>query len=297
MNMQLSSKLSFGLSALVLALAAQSAQAQSRSAISLVGVANNGYIYSLDQTSSAGAPTSASVNQSFTGMDGAGDEQTMGFTGQTIASSQYGQLHCYTTATLTNSYYNAGNTPYADPNGDLNDANGSPTTLTSLGFAIFDDILQFGGNLQAGYKARYIFHIDGTNSGDGAAADLGVDIDGHPGDAFFDFDPGSIDTTWATSDWDVNGITPQTIHVQFSNQVVFNTYDYADGTNLAGTSDFSATVTLSDIEVVDGNGNYVTGWTVSSASGTIYPTMQAVPEPCTLLVLGIPALLLRKRRK
>jgi hypothetical protein len=296
----LPSRLLLGMSVL---LVSQIASAQSRSAISIVGLTNDGYIYSLDQTSSNGSQTVASANHSFTGLDSEGNSRTMDMSGQTIASSEYGQLKCYTTLSVNNSYYNAANSPYADPDGNLNDPNGSPKSLTSLAFAIFDDVLHFGGNLQAGYKARYIFHIEGDNYGtsvpygDGGAADLVAEIGGDAADTFFDFDPGYFNGTWATSDHEINGITPESIHVQFSNQVVFNLPNYLDGSNLDGTSDFSSTVTLVDIEVVDENGNYVTGWWVTSDSGTNYPTMKAVPEPTSMAALGLGALAMMRRRR
>ncbi len=147
---------------------------------------------------------------------------------------------------------------------------GSPTSLASLGFAIFNDTLQYGGSLPAGYQARYLFHVDGINSGTGALADLSVEVDGNPGDSFFASSTGNFTADWVTRDYAINGVTPQTIHVQFSNQVVFDVFNLMDGGNYSGTSDFSATLVLSGIEVVDGMGATVTGWTLSSASGTPY---------------------------
>src|SRR5262249_11652980 len=155
-------------------------------------------------------------------------------------------------------------------NGNIINANGSPDSLTSLGFAIFNDTFQYGGALQSGYKARYIFHVDGTNSGTGALADLAVNVDNNPGDAFFSIGRGSFKQDWVTSDYLINGIAPQALNVQFSDQVVFDTFNLNDGQNYSGTSDFSSTLTLAGIEVVDGNGNPVSGWTLTSGSGTEY---------------------------
>ncbi|MCW3051653.1 MAG: hypothetical protein JWN14_823 [Chthonomonadales bacterium] len=293
-----------GLSLLGTGLGGQRAHAQSSvGSTSIVGVTNGGFIGSLDRHDvSDNSTVTASATQTFTGLDRAGDTQTMTFSGTTISRSDYGSLHVYTTGSLLNSYYNASNAPYADHNGNFINPAGSPTSLTALGFATFGDTLQYGGTLQAGYKARYIFHIDGTNSGTGAAADLAVDIDGAPGDSFFDFDPGHISTNWATKDFDINGITPQTIHVQFSDQVVFDTFDLTDGQNYSGTSDFSSTATLAGIQVVDAAGNPVSGWTVTSGSGTVYPmiTPADTPEPgvtALLLSAGVPASLLALRRR
>lgn len=74
------------------------------------------------------------------------------------------------------------------------------------------------------------------------------------------------------------------------------------GQNYSGTSDFSFTATLAGIQVVDAAGNPVSGWTVTSGSGTVYPkiTPAATPEPGVttfLLATGIPASLLAIRRR
>jgi hypothetical protein len=294
-------KLLLGLSVLVVS---DAAVAQSRSANAIVGVTNDGFIYSLDRMDTAGSPASAFADHSFTGLDSGGNSRTMNMVGQVNASSQFGQLHCFSTLSASNVYYNAANDAYADPSGGLNNPDGSPKTVTSLAFAVFDDVLQFGGNLQSGYQARYIFRIDGTNSGtevpfgDGALANLYVEIADDPGELLFITDAGFSNQTWATSGHEVNGITPQSIHVQFSNQIVYNLPLYADGDNLQGTSDFSATAILEGIEMLDANGNPVSGWTVTSASGTQYTMLQPVPEPTTMAVLALGAVaVLRRRRK
>lgn len=280
------------------------AQAQSaRYSTAIVGLDNLGtFIDTLSRQDTPDNTTaSAFLSQNFTGLDGAGNTQTMSFTGTTIARADYGGLHSYTSASILNSYYNASNPAYTDHNGNTINTSGSPSSLIALGFASFDDTLQFGGELQAGYKARYIFHVDGTNSGTGAFAGIAVDIDGAPGDSFFATNVGSYDELWSTKDFDINGITPQTIHVQFSDQVVLDLFNLTDGQNYSGTSDFSSTATLAGIQVVDASGNPVSGWTVSSASGTSYPLLQDTPEPgvtALLFSLTLPAsFLLRRARK
>jgi hypothetical protein len=239
---------------------------------------------------------SASVNNvQFTGMDGNGDQQTMTFSGWTNSQSDYGQLHNATSVTIGNTYYNANNPDYDPTTGQ-----GSPTSLDSLGFSIFSDTLQFGGVLEAGYQARYIFHLDGSVTGnltDYEGADIGVTIAGNYEDQAWLGD-GTYSLDYATQSYAVNGTTPQDIDVQFSTQSYANMADYPDGSNLSGISDFSNTMTLAGIEMLDANGNLVTGWTVSSASGTQYNQILSTPEPAPAIALGVGVLaLIRRRRK
>ncbi|MBS1705677.1 MAG: PEP-CTERM sorting domain-containing protein [Armatimonadetes bacterium] len=263
---------------------------------SIVGVSNTGGpgIHSLDSVWSNGAFAQASASKSFTGLDQSSGSRTMSFDGICRTSSSFGFLHSYSELHATNVYYNANNPSYQHPDGSI-DENGSPETLVSLGFAGFNDTLHFGGSLQSGYKARYIFHCSGTNSGVGYLADMAFGIEGYQDESFFSFGQGYNSDIWATQSYDINGITPQKVHVQFSNQVVFDLWNYDMGSNLDGVSDYSSTLVLDHIEVVDSSGNLVSGVTVTSDSGTQY---QVVPEPGTLLILvGGLAAFRRARRK
>jgi hypothetical protein len=295
-----------GLSVLMLGALCHNAEAQSSLfSFSLVAVNNIHtqfhYLDSNFQTDNSIVTVSGS--QSFSGMDGLGNPQTLDFSGTTISQSNYGRLHVFTTGSLTNSYYNPANPDYVAPNGtDIADPAGSPSTLSSLGFAVFDDTLQYGGTLQSGYKARYLFHVDGTNTGTGYFADLAFQVDSNPAESFFALDPGFNVANWGTQEYDVNGIVPQHVHVQFSTQTVFDLPFLTDGQNYNGTSDFSSTLTLAGIEMLDQNGNQVSGWTVTSDSGTVYNAIQgsATPEPGALalfagLSLSGGGLLLRRR--
>ena len=280
-----------------LAAAGQAASAQSRSASGVVGVTNSavsGYIGGLNSFNSPdGVAGTASAVQSFTGLDAAGTTREMTFSGSITASAQYGVLHSTASGTVTNTYYNAANPIYYNSSSNMVNPNGSPDGLASLGFADFSDVLQYGGILQAGYQAKYVFHVDGTNSGYGTLADLSVQIGGGSTESFFDGDTGPFATDWVTQDYPVNGQTPQTVNVQFSDQFVVNTADVADGSTESGSSDFSDTVTLAAIDITDAAGDPVSGVTVTSASGTSYP----VPEPTTLGLAAAAATVFLGRRR
>jgi hypothetical protein len=278
-----------------------SSSAQSVWAESLVGAANIGYYNYWNSSNYSGdnSPATASFSSDFTGLDGAGNTETMSFDGDTVSQAFFGQLHVYTTATLDNSYYNANNPVYYNSDTDTLDPNGSPNSLSSLGFAGFDDTLQFGGNLVTGYQAVYIFHVDGTNSGVGTLADLAVNVTDDPSQSFFDWQNGYSSEDWVTTPFAVNGQNAQEINIQFSDQVVMNTWQLQDGGNYSGTSDFSDTLTLSGIELVDPSGKPFSGWTVTSASGTVYNQVYSTPSPAAFVpfLVALPGLLLRRRNR
>lgn len=258
----------------------------SNSGVGIGQIGGQGNFDLSSQSSDTGAPVSASVsNQTFTGKDSTGATRTMTFSGVNQASASFSGLHIYSSATVANLYYNASNPKADDGSGTLN-PNGSPDYLYSLGFASFTDTLQFGGALQSGYQARYVFHVDGTMTDDfpTTAADMAFQISGNDPESFFVLVPGYTSTTWATKTYAINGMTPQTVSVQFSTQVSVNAFDHADGDNYSGYADFGSTLTLDHIEIVDSAGNPVSGVTVSSDSGTSY--VVAVPEPGALGTLA-----------
>jgi hypothetical protein len=231
---------------------------------------------------------------SFTGLDSSNNTQTMTYNGAAMAQSNYGRLKAKAVGAVTNAYYNADNSPYTDGIGFVIDPDGSPFQLISFGKASFNDTLQFGGNLQSGYKARYIFHVDGTISDTSdlpgtyrGFTTLQVKVDNNPQQVFSYGDSGFISTDWVTNDFAVNGVTPQNINVGFAAGTSFDLTSLPQGFNYSASSDFSATLNLATIEVVDQNGNLASGWTVSSTSGTVYSTNSSVsaPEPSTIILL------------
>ena len=253
------------------------------------------------QSSASGAAINTAGAKSFSGLDGAGNPQTMSYSGTSYSLSSFGKLHSSASASLINSYYNATNSAYVAANGGVADPKGSPTSLASSATSIFTDTLQFGGTaLQNGYTARYIFHIDGPVTGTNAFGVLGVDV-GSENDTTGIF---STPTDWATKSFAINGVTPQSIKVQLDAATIFDTPNLTDGLTYSGAADFSSTATLTGIEVLDSLGNHASGWTVTASSGTRYNTLQAsvaAPEPGTLCLLAYLApcafiTILRRRR-
>ena len=108
-------------------------------------------------------------------------------------------------------------------------------------------------------------------------------------------------TDWATNDILVNGMTPQLFSVQLDAATIFDLNTLTDGQNYFGTADYSATVKLTGIELIDANGKLASGWTVTSSSGTVYNAIQgsSTPEPGTIaFLIGVASVgLVARRRK
>ena len=151
------------------------------------------------------------------------------------------------------------------------------------------------------YKSKYLFHLDGLIAGTNAYGNLNFQAGSNSYTKFTFESTGPIGLDLSTPSWDVQD------GVSFTSQTNFTSYfnpffdnlgeDGTEGEKIAGTSNFSSTLTLAGIELVDANDNPVSGWGFTSASGTNYNLIgghfqtfsSAVPEPgvTALLVAGL----------
>lgn len=299
-------------SALALTLASTLASAQSVSTASIIGVSNLRYatedslsIVSLFSADNAVSFTSGEASQSFGGNDRDGNRGTMSYSASGYGQSEYGRLRAYTTATLENSFFNEENAPYFNTQTQELDPNGTPDYFDNFAAARFTDTLQYGGQLQSGYGARYVFHVDGLVSGDAlSSASLQVQIATNDAEnASWVFPQGNVvpqpyTRSYATQTYAINGQTAQSIFVAFATATSISTEQYGDGVTVSGTSNFTSTAVLDRIEIVDAAGNLVSGVTVTSGSGTAY-RVAAVPEPASTAALAIGGLgyIVRRRRR
>ena len=273
-----------------------------------VGVGNSAisYLNGLIPGSSSITPTASryEASGSFDGLDSEGDPRTMDFYGYAESSSAYGRLRTYADGYVLNSFYNPSNPLYYDSRNNSFHPEGTPDLLVAIAYAGFEDTLQFGGQLLSGYKARYVFRVHGTNVDDGdsqiaAATTLAVSIAGDPYEYKNVLDPGSIDEIWSTRSHSVAGSLAQTVKVDLYSQFADQTPFYADGSDIRGTSDFGSTIDLAGVMLVDASGNVVPSsqWTMTSASGTTYARLDAVPEPTTMIPLTVVGLAALRRRR
>lgn len=192
----------------------------------------------------------------------------MSLTSTTSAQSTYGRLRTKVQGTLTNSYYNVDNPPFYD--GSEVNYDGSPDQFVANSFAGFTDNLQFGGALQAGYRARYQFFISGSAAGLALYTGLTVTIAGNPPESFtVNTSDGSVAQYFITQAYPIDGNFQQNAQVVFTSQFDPSTIGH-DGATISGLGDFSSTATLTAILLFDANNNLVANYSVSGASGTAY---------------------------
>lgn len=273
------------------------ATAQSRFSNALTAAGNPDYApllaYGFDY-SSTGASQTLSGSKSWTGLDSSYGTRTMTLQASASASAEYGRLRSGVSASLSNTYYNSDNAPYW--NGTTTDDEGSADTFLVAGRVGFSDPLSFGGGAQASYKARYVFFVEGTASGEGVSANLRVTIGNNPFEYLdVDLSGGRVAQYWSTDAYTIGSSLNQMANVEFTTRFDATTYDYAlaDGSTVAGTANFTSTITLARIDVLDANGNLVQGIPIQGASNTIYAT----PEPGTMGALGLGTLLVLHRAR
>ena len=237
----------------------------------------------------------ASGSTTFTGLDSNGNIQTMSYSGDGMASADYGLLRTQASGSVSNIYYNPDNPPLVEP-GDSINPDGSPSNIQVSAQAVATDTLQFGGSLQAGYQARYQFRLTGVISDPSAFFTMGVTIAGNS-ERYFSPDDfvGNLLEFYGTQSYPVNGSTPQEVRIQVLSSFAPGISSRPEGSSASGEADFFNTIVLERIEMLDADGNLVppTEWTVTAASGTNYP----VPEPSglALLLSLIPALVIVRR--
>ena len=204
---------------------------------------------------------------------------TLSGTGKALAN--YGALHVYASGTVDNPYYNASNPTYFTGftnNGKVNPA-GSPQYLSVSGQAVFNDTLQLSSPNDPIIGYRYLFHVDGNITNAGNASAFFAFSAGGNSIVFETNTEGSNSADWATPEWTF--IPGDFIHFGGTFGAVF-TVDAAntpEGQSVSGTSDFYNTLTISGIQLLDANGNQVTGATYLTASGAQYNIQGATYGP------------------
>ncbi len=287
----------------VAATAAATLPSPAQAAISLetaadIWVANAGdgqYASGSFNRSDTGAPVSASETYIY------GTSHSNGpitFSGTTAASVTYGQLHTSASGSVTNAYFDPDNL-FFDDEGNPS-ADGIPGFYAVQAYAAFHDTLIPLTGFGAAKKTNFFYHITGSFTGMNAIHTLGVTFNGQTqsitlnstGSEF----PTLIGQTWATEMFDIpqHGLEFEKSVWVNSQFTLSSVYDHVvEGENYAGSANFMNTVTLVGMNVYDENDNLLTGWSITSGSGTTYP----IPEPGVPMMLALVSLAAGMRRR
>lgn len=248
------------------------------------------------QASDSGAAVSAAGVRDFSGLNQEGSEATMSFQGSASASAAYGRLRTQAYGRVENAFYNEENDPF---NFDTHyDPDGTPNVLNSHGQATYTDEFTYS-DASAAVTVNFFFKITGNFTGLNASHSVRVNFNGQSDYIHISpvVDPLGVDHLWATKMFTLTANTPLEHSVTVLTQFNLDTQSYNEG-DYESSADFSNTVTMEGMELYDGDGVALTGWSLSSGSGTSYP-LSPIPEPGTvsLLMLGGAALLRLKRRR
>jgi PEP-CTERM motif len=266
--------------------------AQSTFAFQGLYAGNSGAFTSIDGNN---GPTNSSnpftASHSFTGQDSHGNQQTMTVSGSAWSNASYGKIHINGQGTVSNPYYNSNNSPYFDGNFD---PNGSPDLLAINGNAGFTDVFTYTGLNGAGYKVNFYFRLEGTVSGD-IEAGLNFSTSDPAG---LSFNPRTYvgNELWITPYYQVDWNQPLSISADFYAGLNTHVSEHAEGISYSASADYGNTLELAGMVIVDASGAEVTGWTMTSASGTTYPS-GAVPEPSSVIGVALGLGYLVRRRK
>ena len=208
--------------------------------------------------------------------------------GTAYSSAGYGHIHVYGSGTVTNSYYNPVNQPYVDQNNNVN-PNGSPDLIAVHGNAGWNDTFTYTGLQGTDYKVNYYFALQGTATSD-VEAGLNFSTSDPNGPSY---NPRTSQGTalWITPDYQVDWGTPFNLSADFYGGMTTYVSQKADGSAYTATGNYADTLDLTGIRIVDANGTPVSGWSLTSASGTQYPLAPPVPEPGSFaLLFGVASL-------
>lgn len=243
------------------------------------------------QDDNAGNSVSASYGATFGGNDSGGNFQEMSVEGDLFARGQFGSLRTRASGSLVNSFYNENNDPYVNSQTGEFNPDGTPDILFVDAYAEWTDEVSIGGTAN-NYHSTWLFHIDGFNHGEWGFSYFTAQIGNNAPESILMGDNGTFELNFRSSAF-ILGSTPETVRFSVYSTFQPQTRFINEGSTVSGGSDFSNTITFMGVELRDDNGNLVNE-TITSASGYQY---EVVPEPASMLALGLGAAALIRRRK
>lgn len=236
----------------------------------------------------------------FSGLDGAGAMQTMTYTFDGAAQSDYGLLRSRFRSTIDNAYFNAANTRWIDDH-----ATGSPSYFTGQSFARFSDeitVQASGAAASISFGVRITGEISATPVGSAGQIVLWREL---PSGGTSNFrtitNPGGsgpllVDEIVQTPTFAItDGLAHIGLGLQSLVSFSLNDSGLPDGASHEISSDAFNTMRIVEMIVRDASGGVLEIHSVTGQSGLDYVAF--VPTPGTGAILACSALLAGRRRR
>ncbi|TWT48778.1 hypothetical protein [Botrimarina hoheduenensis] len=241
----------------------------------------------LDSASSnSGSAVSASASSSHdvSVLGGSGD---LTFSGSGTAQANYLFLRTSVQGMVDNTYF--------DPDYNYDNGTGDvPTAYAVQSIARFEDTLQYGGTA-VGYNSKYIIRVTGTITDYNAFASIELTHGMAPPQRWFFGEPGPIDITLVSNSF--VGAANQPFVLELLTGFNADTEFLGDGGFASAAAQFGNTVELIGIEARDAAGMLLSTTDFTSASGTTYQILAAVPEPASALMIVVASCLCMAQRR
>lgn len=216
---------------------------------------------------------SGSSSHDVSSLGGDGD---LTFDGSATAQANYSFLRTSAQGTVDNAYF--------DPDYDFDNGTGTvPTAYAVQSIARFQDTLQYGGTA-TGYNSKYILRVTGNITDYDAFATIELTHGTAQPQRWFFSEPGPIDVTLVSNSF--VGAPNQLFTLELLTGYNADTEFLGEGGFSSASAQFGNTVELLGIEARDDSGMLLATSDFTSASGTTYGIIRAIPEP-TSLALGL----------
>ncbi len=236
----------------------------------------------------------------FTGMNGAGAQQTMMYSYDAAAQSDHGVLRARFSHSLTNMFYNPANTRWID-----DQTNGVPSYFSGQSFARFSDditVAAAGDAASVSFVMRITADVSAVPLGSFGQLALWRELPSGATTTFARYNhfegsgPNSIDQLVETPTFALeNGVVSVGMGLQTWLTMDLSDDGFAEGSDASLSVDAFNTMRIADIIVRDAAGNELDATSITGSSGLDY--LAFVPPPGTTTLFGVAAFLALPRRR
>ncbi|MGP1310528.1 MAG: hypothetical protein ACTS27_10055 [Phycisphaerales bacterium] len=236
----------------------------------------------------------------FTGMNGAGDQQTMTYSYDAAAQSDYGVLRARFSHSLTNSFHNPANTRWID-----DQTTGVPSYFTGQSFTRFNDditVAAAGDAASVSFVMRITGEVSSVPLGSFGQIALWRELPSGGTTTFERFNsfegsgPLTVDELVETPTFALNnGVVSVGLGLQTWLTMDLTDDGFPDGSDASLSVDAFNTMRIADIIIRDAAGNELDATSIMGSSGLDY--LAFIPTPGAASLLGAAAAMTLPRRR